>query len=250
MDHPSFYVAGIEVKATSPSEATNFVVKSALSDSSSAVHFINAYTISLAATDVNLKQILNSATANYPDGKPLSWIGRLRGINANQVRGPETFENVLDQGRVKGLRHFLLGGSPDTLASLATAITEKYEGVHIVGTYSPPFRKLSQAELDEQDELIRDSGANIVWVGLGTPKQDYETARLARSVPITAAAVGAAFDFTAGTKQMAPAWISKAGFEWLYRFITEPRRLWKRYTIGNAKFLYFAARNWNSDEKP
>ena len=109
--------------------------------------------------------------------------------------------------------------------------------MRIVGVESPPFRVLSADELAQQDDRVLSSGADIVWVGLGTPKQDIESERLAAALPIVAVAVGAAFDFTAGTLQEAPAWMKSVGLEWFYRLIKEPRRLWKRYVFGNLRFL-------------
>lgn len=129
------------------------------------------------------------------------------------------------------------------LVKLQQNLEARFPGVEIVGTYSPPFRSLSEAELDAQDELILRSGADIVWVGLGTPKQDHEVRRLADSLHVTACAVGAAFDFTAGTKREAPKWMTRVGLEWTFRLISEPRRLWKRYLIGNFVFLAAIIRN-------
>jgi N-acetylglucosaminyldiphosphoundecaprenol N-acetyl-beta-D-mannosaminyltransferase len=124
-------------------------------------------------------------------------------------------------------------------------LNELYPGIEIVGTYSPPFRALSDEEFADQDRMITESGAEIVWVGLGTPKQDVECKRMAASIPVTAVAVGAAFDFTAGTLETAPAWMRKAGIEWLHRLSSEPKRLWKRYLFGNTRFLYSAIRHGN-----
>jgi N-acetylglucosaminyldiphosphoundecaprenol N-acetyl-beta-D-mannosaminyltransferase len=151
-------------------------------------------------------------------------------------------EAALDASGPDGPRHYLLGGSPATLAVLESQIAERWPGAVVVGAESPPFRALSVAEVAEQDARIRDSGATIVWVGLGTPKQDWEVARLAASVPVVAMAVGAAFDFIAGVKPQAPIWMQKSGTEWAFRFASEPKRLAKRYLWGNPRFLVAAAR--------
>ena len=148
----------------------------------------------------------------------------------------------MDRGREVSLRHYLLGSTPETLQKLQHSLESRYPGVRIVGSYSPPFRTMTPEELQKQDDEIRASGAEIVWVGLGTPKQDYEAARLA-SVGIMCAAVGAAFDFSAGTKAVSPQWVTALGLEWLHRLLSEPRRLWKRYAWGNVVFLYAATRN-------
>lgn len=201
------------------------------------IHLVNAYTVALARTDDQYRDLLGSDAFNFPDGKPLSWATRGSEHALTQVRGPQFFLDVLDKGRERGVRHFLLGGSESTLLLLEEKLRRRYPGVEIVGTFSPPFRPMSQAERVEQDALILESGADIVWVGLGTPKQDYETERIARELNLVACAVGAAFDFAAGTKREAPAWMTQIGLEWLFRLVSEPRRLWKRYFFGNIGFL-------------
>ena len=120
---------------------------------------------------------------------------------------------------------------------LELALRERFPGIEIVGSHSPEFRPPSDAELAERDGAIAASGAQVVWVGLGTPKQDLEAARLAHSLPIVAVAVGAAFDYAAGTLTEAPQWIRTAGLEWAFRFAMEPGRLWRRYVFGSTRFL-------------
>jgi N-acetylglucosaminyldiphosphoundecaprenol N-acetyl-beta-D-mannosaminyltransferase len=128
------------------------------------------------------------------------------------------------------------------LGALQRRIEANFPQAQIVGADSPPFHKPSASELAERDERIRQSGATMVWVGLGTPKQDYEVARLARDIPVVALAVGAAFDFLAGTTPQAPVWMQRNGLEWAYRLASEPRRLGKRYLWGNSIFIIEASR--------
>ncbi|WEO77979.1 WecB/TagA/CpsF family glycosyltransferase [Cryobacterium sp. SO2] len=203
------------------------------------VHLANAYTVSLADTSPEYRSVLAAPAINFPDGKPIGWTSALRGHSPalRQVRGPQLFLDVFDAGRAHGIKHFLLGSTPEVLASLQLVLADRFPGVQIVGVESPPFRPLSPEELAAQDSRIRDTAADIVWVGLGTPKQDVEAQRLAGSLPIVAVAIGAAFDFAAGTIRPAPAWVTAIGFEWAYRFAREPRRLWKRYVFGNARFV-------------
>lgn len=241
MDKLSF--AGIPFCALEADAATDFVVDLAKKDNGGAsIHFLNAYSVALAETDPNFRDCVSSADYNFPDGKPISILSRLSKPKLYQVRGPGLFEDVMDRGRQVGLKHYLLGSTPETLRKLQDSLETRFPGVEIAGVYSPPFRPMSAAEVEDQDDVIRASGADIVWVGLGTPKQDYETARLA-SIGITAAAVGAAFDFSAGTKALSPAWMSAIGLEWLHRLMSEPRRLWKRYLWGNSVFLMSALRH-------
>lgn len=235
--------AGIPFCALDPDAASDFVVSLAKKRTGGAsIHFLNAYSVALAETDPGFRDCVYHADYNFPDGKPISVLSKLSRPRLHQVRGPGLFESVMERGRKVGLKHYLLGSTPETLRQLQDSLESRFPGVEIVGSYSPPFRKMLEAELVSQDEDIRASGADIVWVGLGTPKQDFETARLA-SVGITAAAVGAAFDFSAGTKALSPAWMSAAGLEWLHRLMSEPRRLWKRYLWGNSVFLLSAAKH-------
>ncbi|WP_345448841.1 WecB/TagA/CpsF family glycosyltransferase [Arthrobacter gyeryongensis] len=242
-------LGGLEIAVSHPQAAAvklctlaaNISNKSGVS-----IHLVNAYTISLAARDRNYADVLARSSGNLPDGKPLVWISNLKGRPLWQVRGPSLFGNVMDIGRNSNVKHFLLGSTNDTLRKLNEELTSRYPGIEIVGQLSPPFRDQSPSELAAQDKFISDSEAQIVWVGLGTPKQDFEVLRLANRLPVVAVAVGAAFDFVAGTKKEAPVWIRKIGFEWLFRLLSEPRRLWRRYLFGNFEFLRATLRNGRS----
>ncbi len=209
------------------------------------VHLVNAYCLALADQHSEYKDLLSDGALNFPDGKPLSWISRLRRDDPplRQVRGPRLFLDTCDVGRQVGLRHYLLGGSDEVLATVVRRLNERYPGIDIVGQVSPPFRALTSAEQGAQDEAIRESGAHIVWVALGTPKQDLVTKRLADAIPVVAVAVGAAFDFTAGRVAVAPEWMRIMGLEWFFRLCSEPGRLWRRYLLGNPRFLLAAGRD-------
>jgi N-acetylglucosaminyldiphosphoundecaprenol N-acetyl-beta-D-mannosaminyltransferase len=204
---------------------------------------VNTFNISLLRSDADYAATLRGGGVNLPDGKPvawaLQWLGRRAGSATapDQVRGPAFFCTVLDRGRADDIGHYLLGASPETLAALVEAIEHRWPGTRIAGAESPPFRDLTPEELAAQDDRIRTSGADLVWVGLGTPRQDGEAARLARSVDRPAIGVGAAFDFVAGTRPEAPIWVQRLALEWLFRLASEPRRLWRRYTFGILGFL-------------
>jgi N-acetylglucosaminyldiphosphoundecaprenol N-acetyl-beta-D-mannosaminyltransferase len=146
-------------------------------------------------------------------------------------------EAVLDLGRPSDLTHYLYGSTPDVLDALEAAIASRWPGARVVGTESPPFRDLTDAELEASIQRAREAGARVVWVGMGTPKQDLLVHRMAAQSDLTFVAIGAAFDFIGGTKQQAPRWVMKIGMEWFYRLVSEPRRLWKRYLVYNAKFV-------------
>ena len=216
-------------------------------DTGADVHLCNAYTIALADKDPGLRSLLRRSTLNFPDGTSVVWANRVlhRNTSVPEVRvyGPDLFLDVVARGRAAGLRHFLVGSTPYVLERLAHELGRRFPGVTVVGTSSPPFRELTDCEMAEQIRLLLSSGAQVVWLGLGTPKQDWEAARLAAAVPAVFCAVGAAFDFVAGTKKQAPAWMQRRGLEWSYRLATEPRRLWRRYLFGNARFLRAVTRD-------
>ena len=175
---------------------------------------------------------------------PLVWIGRRLGLShmLDRVYGPDLMIATIDRGRAHGMRHYLYGSTPEVIAQLETNLRERFPGVEIVGVESGPFRPLTETEEHELSSRIAESGADVVWVGLGTPRQDVFVDRFRDFVPVTFIAVGAAFDFHAGTKRQAPRIVQRAGFEWLFRLITEPRRLWKRYLIGNGRFVWAVLR--------
>lgn len=205
-----------------------------------AVHFCNAYNVALARSDSSYANLLANGDVVFSDGVPITWVGRRAYPEAAQawerVYGPDVMRGVLDASTAEGPRHYLLGGSPETLDALEQRIAVEHPHAQVVGVESPPFRTASYDELRARDRRIADSEATIVWVGLGTPKQDTEVQRLAASLPVVAMAVGAAFDFLAGTKAQAPVWMQRSGTEWAFRLASEPRRLGRRYVWGNSVF--------------
>ena len=240
--------AGVPITACGRAAAARLVLDLASSSSAGVdVHLCNAYTLALADTDPAYRALLRGAAVNFPDGKSVVWATRLAhrelDLPAERVYGPDLFHDVLSLGRGPALRHYLLGSTPDVLTAMDSRLRALHPGVRLVGRDSPPFRELTAAERAAQAERIRSSGAQVVWVGLGTPKQDREVAALAAELPLVFVAVGAAFDFAAGTKRQAPRWMQRNGLEWTFRLATEPRRLWKRYLFGNARFLYAVSRN-------
>lgn len=239
--------AGVPIDAVTRQAAADDVLRLAGAGRTTGVdvHLCNAYTLSLADRDDAFRHMLAASGRNYPDGMSVVWANRLRHgrhLPAERVYGPDLFLDVLEQGQTQGTRHYLLGASPDTLEHLETVVKQRFPNACVVGSESPPFRELTWDERAEQVERLRSARPQIVWVGLGTPKQDWEAGQLARQVPAVFVAVGAAFDFVAGTKKQAPTWMQDHGLEWAYRLGSEPRRLWKRYLIGNARFVYTATR--------
>lgn len=245
---------GVPIVSATPSSAVQELlgrVANGLEPTS--YRLLNAATFNAAFKHPEYRRLLSSAEGiNLPDGKPLaSVVNRTPPFDSEclQIRGQAFFEEVMDLGREVGLRHFFLGTTDETLARLIEQAELRFPGVQIVGTFTPPFRTQTPDELRAQDSVIAASGANMVWVALGTPKQDLEAMRITRSTGLTTAAVGAAFDFTAGTKRIAPRWMQKTNLEWFFRFASEPRRLWRRYLIGNAHFIALSLSHFRSLKK-
>ncbi|MDV8055981.1 WecB/TagA/CpsF family glycosyltransferase [Rhodococcus sp. IEGM 1343] len=240
---PTSYVGTVPFASTDLNGAASFVIDSAQKQVSIPIRLSNAYCVALAGNDGNYSRLLNGRGVNFPDGTPVVWFMRWRaadGHHAKRVRGPSLFGEVLSKGRESSLSHFFLGTDSDTLSKLVQNVSSQYPGVKISGTYDPPFGPVTESFIEECVKKIENTDAQIVWVALGTPKQDYVAARLADRTARPCLGVGAAFDFHAGTVREAPEWIQRSGMEWVYRLSQDPRRLWKRYLVGNFQFLYHA----------
>lgn len=242
------FFAGIPFAHLDLAEASRLLLSPAGLRTGVPWRLVNAWSVALMRRQPAYAAVLRGDGVNLADGKPVAWalgaLTRRHGAVSEpaQVRGPDFFPRVLDEGRRIGVTHYLLGGSEETLVLLQAEIATRFPGCRIVGVESPPFRPLTDDERAAQDERIRASGAQLVWVGLGTPQQDVEAERLATVLDRPAIAVGAAFDFLAGTKKEAPRWVQRAALEWAFRFVSEPGRLWRRYTLGLMEFFAIAAR--------
>lgn len=225
-----FDVQGVGVSAMSFDEAIEMLCKAPLQGRKLRVHFAAVHTMVEATKSETMRQALATAEVIAPDGVPLVWYGRLKGMQMQRVCGPDTMPAVLDRSRWDGTKHFFYGGAPGVAERLADQMTQRFPGLNVAGIYCPPFRALSDAENDAVVEMIDASGADFVWVGLGSPKQDMwmqqMQPRLKASVLL---GVGAAFDFHAGLRTRAPHWMQRTGLEWTHRLVAEPRRLAGRY---------------------
>lgn len=193
-----------------------------------------------AQRDPALRNILNAAFLNTPDGMPMVWAGRLRGFRAmDRVYGPDLMNLVFDWSRQAGRTHFFYGGGQGVAEELKRKLEVKFPGVKIVGTFTPPFRALN---LEEEMDLIQRLAKlqpDMTWVGLSTPKQEKFMAQYGSKLATTLMfGVGAAFDFHAGRVRQAPRWMQRSGTEWLFRLGCEPRRLWRRYLKNNPAFAW------------
>ncbi len=193
-----------------------------------------------AQHDASFKLILNSVDLVVPDGMPLVWIGWLRGYRLlRRVPGSDLLAGFCRETAKKRYRHFFYGGAPGVPEKLAEELKSRFDGLQVVGAYSPPFRSLQPEEDAQIVEMINNSDADVLWVGLGCPKQErwmWEH-RESLKVPVVVA-IGAAFDFFTGGTPRAPAWMCEHGLEWLFRLVKEPRRLWRRYLVYGSEFAW------------
>ena len=193
-----------------------------------------------AQSDAAFRDILNHSFLTTPDGMPTVWLGRIHGFkHMNRVYGPDFMLGLCERSVERGYRHFLYGGKPGVAEELRAALTRRFPGLKIVGTYTPPFRPLTVEEENDLRLQLEASQADVLWCGLSTPKQERFMAAYCQRMPVKLMiGVGAAFDLLSGNLSEAPDWMKKAGLQWLYRLIKEPRRLWRRYLLNNPKFAW------------
>ena len=191
--------------------------------------------------DAEYRQIINGAGMTTPDGIPIVWLGKLRGEKSiERTYGPDLMQAFCDLSQQRGYRHYFFGGTDGNNSLLVEKLKVRFPKLEIAGFYAPPVRSIGEIEQDPILDQINEANPDVLWVGLGSPKQDYwmRNHRRKLDVPIMIG-VGAAFDFIAGTKRQAPRWMRGSGLEWLFRLCCEPKRLWKRYLFGNSQFIYF-----------
>ena len=195
-----------------------------------------------ASRNEKVHAALNSAELWVPDGIAPVWIARLRGHRgAVRSPGPEILARFLDRANLNGYSSYFYGDTEQTLAALVEAVRAKYPGHRIAGTFSPPFRPLAPEEEQAIIDRINEAQPDVLWVALGLPKQEiWIHERLKHLKVPVAVGVGAAFAFVAGTVPRCPEWIGRAGFEWVFRLLAEPRKLWRRDFLDGPRFIYHA----------
>ncbi len=235
-----FPLFGVDYSIARTEEAVLHVIRHIKELSGQYICFSNVHTSVMARENREYADVLNSSAFTFPDGNPIAQLQRKRGvIGAERVAGPDFMEHMFRDTQDGRISHFFYGASQETLDALKERLEKKYPGIVIKGLYSPPFRALSDEEDAADVDMINDSGADIVWIGLGAPKQEKWMQAHKGRIKGVMMGVGAGFDFHAGTIKRAPKWIQKVGLEWLYRLFQDPGRLIKRYLVTNIKFLWY-----------
>ncbi len=205
----------------------------------------NAHSVITARQDPEFRDAVENAAMATADGAPVAWTIRNLGYpDQKRINGPDLMLRYCELAAKNGQKIFLYGNEEKTVSRLMKTLLKGFPGLQIAGSITPPFRQLSQAEDDQIVKEINDSGAQVVFVSLGCPKQEKWMADHAGRVQAVMIGVGAAFDYHAGTIKRAPLWMQQRGLEWFYRLVSEPRRLWRRYFLTNSAFVIGAARQF------
>ena len=240
MDVPDlrYPVLGCLISRANREEALEKVKERRASGCGGYVCFSNVHTVVTSEKNDELRNSTNKSFLSLPDGRPLSLYAHMIGIDdVEQVAGPDFLGYCLSNS--PGARHYFYGSTEYTLRELRGKLDLNYPEAVIAGMYSPPFRDLSDKELNEIIYMLQETKPDFIWVGLGAPKQELWMAENWEALkPSILMGVGAAFDFYAGTLKRSPKWMQKAGLEWCYRLYCEPKRLWRRYLVTNSIFMW------------
>ena len=229
---------GAPIDAVSWSESLSSISAWSLSNESRVVCICNVHSVIMASQNAEFGQALLNADMATPDGAPVAWMLRRLGHKGQQrINGPDLMWRYCEQAQHRDEAVFFYGSTEETLAALKVKLLAAFPSLKIAGAISPPFRALTAAEDTAIVAQINASGTGVVWVSLGCPKQELWMAAHRGRIHAVMVGVGAAFDYHAGTIKRAPKWIQDAGFEWLHRLLSEPRRLWKRYFVTNTLFI-------------
>ncbi len=232
-------VLGVEFAVSNVENAVLYVRTHIKDFAGKYICYCNVHTTVEASEDESYMRIQNGSALTFPDGQPIVHeIQKAGFINAERVAGPDFMEAMFSATMDGKISHFFYGSSEETIELLKKKLPEQFPGMDIRGYYSPPFRPLTPEEDDEVVRMLNASGADLIWIGLGAPKQEKWMAEHQGKLSGVMLGVGAGFNFFAGNIKRAPVWVRKIGMEWLYRLFQDPKRLFKRYLISNAKFIW------------
>ena len=235
-------VLGIHIDALSWEDTIKTICGWALNQESRYVALCNVHSVVTALLDDSHRSDLNAADMATPDGMPIAWSLRKLGFPAQQrINGPDLMWNYCAKAEKTDQKIFFYGSTNAVLALLESKLRAAFPELQIAGTYSPPFRELTAAENAETIGRLNASGANVVFIGLGCPRQERWMFQQRGKINAVMIGVGAAFNYHAGTTKRAPIWMQNAGLEWLHRLASDPVRLWKRYIITNSIFIFAIA---------
>lgn len=239
------YILGLRVNATSYEDATQRVLNWAKTGESCYVCAANVHMTMEAYDHRAFADVVNNSALVTSDGMPLVWALRALGVkNASRVYGPTLTLHICEAAAQESIPVALYGGTPESLLAFEDFLHKYYPQIRLVCQISPPFRRLTPEEDAAYTQQILDSGARIVFVGIGCPSQEFWMAKHKNRIPAVMLGVGAAFDFCSGRVKQAPSWMQEWGLEWLFRLMMEPRRLWKRYFKHNPRFIVFFLMQW------
>nr|WP_315197816.1 WecB/TagA/CpsF family glycosyltransferase [uncultured Aquabacterium sp.] len=238
------HVLDTHIDAIGWDEVVSRIASWAAHRQSRVVALCNVHSVVTASQEPAFQTVLSQADLALPDGAPVAWALRREGFSEQQrINGPDLTWRYLQVAEQLGQSVFFYGSTQDTLDRLLVTIKDSFPKLKIVGMESPPYRELSEDEDQAYVDQINQSGANVLFVGLGCPKQEAWMAAHRGRIKAVMLGVGAAFDYHAGTIQRAPVWMQKIGMEWFHRLLSEPRRLFKRYTVTNSIFIFRMVKN-------
>lgn len=233
-------IIGVDISSVNINSASNYMIDNFQKARGKYICAANVHTTVTAHEDDEYKKVQNNSFLTLPDGKPLSVIGKKRGEKEmGRVTGPDFLEMTLKRTENTSFKHFFYGNTKDNLDTFIGVLNNKFPGLNICGYEPSIFRPLSELEETELVTRINDSGADFVWVALGAPRQEIFCNKLSKNTNALWIAVGGAFNVISGVIPRAPQWMQEHGLEWFYRFIMEPKRLFKRYFVTNSKFIWY-----------
>lgn len=240
-----FDVIGNRITAATRASAVERLLAGLREGQGGYVCFVNAHLAVAGREDEAVRRAIDESLMSLPDGRPVFATGRLRGVGPLEpIPGPDFMEAMLARRSEPPFRHFFLGGTQAVLDRLVALVGRRFPDAEVAGAYSPPFRTLSSAEWSQVIATVRAAAPDLIWVGLGAPKQELFMQEHWRALaPAILLGVGAAFDFMAGSIARAPPWMRRAGLEWCFRLSREPRRLWRRYAYTNTMFVAYSVRD-------